>query len=212
MLSLTKKSEAQPVAAPLWHANFRNFERLPDTKVVRTTFFVNTAAIAATVCLLLWLGFREYHIYSLGEQIADAQRQVDSNTKQNNEAIRLTKIFADEERKMLEAIAYRRTPISPAEFITSLGASLPKEVSVESVDARMTEASGGTYVVKGLVAGTPDQASGAASRYVDMLRAHSRLGTVFDPITLTNLSRDASSGFLTFEIVMKVKPDTKEKK
>ena len=113
---------------------------------------------------------------------------------------------------MLEAIAYRRTPISPAEFITSLGASLPKEVSVESVDARMTEASGGTYVVKGLVAGTPDQASGAASRYVDMLRAHSRLGTVFDPITLTNLSRDASSGFLTFEIVMKVKPDAKEKK
>ena len=212
MLSLTKKSDAQPVAAPLWHANFRNFERLPDTKVVRTTFFVNTAAIAATVCLLLWLGFREYHIYSLGEQIADAQRQIDSNTKQNNEAIRLTKIFADEEKKMLEAVAYRRSSISPAEFITSLGASLPKEISIESLDARMNDASGATYVLKGLVAGTPDQASGAASRYVDMLRSHPRLGAVFDPITLTNLNRDASSGFLSFEIVMKAKPDAKEKK
>ena len=44
MLSLTKKSDAVPVAAPLWHTNFRNFDRLPDTKVVRTAFFVNTAA------------------------------------------------------------------------------------------------------------------------------------------------------------------------
>ena len=45
-LSLTKKSDAQSAVAPVWHPNFRNFERLPDTKVVRTTFFVNTAAQA----------------------------------------------------------------------------------------------------------------------------------------------------------------------
>ena len=212
MLSLTKKSDAQPVAAPLWHADFRNFERLPDTKPISTNFLVNTVAIGTTVCLLLWLGFREFHIYSLGEQIADAQRQIDGNTKQNNEAIRQTKIFADEERKLLEASAYRHSAISPAEFITSLGSAQPKEISIESVDARMNEASGGTYALKGFVAGTPDQASGAASRYVDMLRAHAHLGTVFDPITLTNLTRDASSGFLSFEIVMKVKPDAKEKK
>ena len=56
MLSLTKKSDSEPVAAPLWHTNFRNFEQLPDTKVVRTTFFVNTAAIAIAAGLLLWLG------------------------------------------------------------------------------------------------------------------------------------------------------------
>jgi len=66
MLSLTKKSDAQ-VASPLWHTNFRNFERLPDTKVVRTTFFINTAAVALTLGLLLWLGYREYHLYNLRE-------------------------------------------------------------------------------------------------------------------------------------------------
>ena len=90
MLSLTKKSDAQPVAAPLWHTNFRNFDRLPDTKVVRTAFFVNTGAGALAIALLLWLGYREYRIHSIGEQITDAQREIDSNAKKNADALRLT--------------------------------------------------------------------------------------------------------------------------
>ena len=211
-LSLTKKSDAQPAAAPLWHPNFRNFERLPDTKVVRTAFFVNTAASAATLCLLLWLGYREYHIYSLGEQIADAQGQIDKNMRLNKEALRLTKIFADEEKKLAEAEAFQRAPISPAEFVTLLGQTLPKEIAIESLEARMAETGGGaTFLLRGVVAGTPDQASGAASSYVDMLRAHPRLGKVFDPITLTNINRDPR-GFLTLDISLKIKAEGKEKK
>jgi len=212
-LSLTKKSDDQPAMAPLWHPNFRNFERLPDTKVVRTTFFVNTAAIAVTIGLLLWMGYREYHIYSLGEQIAEAQKEIDSNSKQNQEALRLSKLFADEEKKLAEAQAFRQAPINAAEFVTLLGQTLPKEISIESVDARTADASGTVnYQLRGLVAGTPDQAAGAASSYVEMLRAHPRLGTVFDPITLANLNRDARSSFLAFDIQMKIKAQPKEKK
>ena len=97
MLSLTKKSD-EPVAAPLWHTNFRNFERLPDTKVVRTTFFVNTAAGAVAIALLMWLGYGEYRLHNLSEQIAASQREIDANAKRNTEALRLTKIFSDEDR------------------------------------------------------------------------------------------------------------------
>ncbi len=212
MLSLTKKSETQPVAAPLWHTNFRNFERLPDTKVVRTTFFINTAAIAVTLGLLLWFGYREYHIYNLGEQIADAQRQIDANAKQNKEALRLSKIFADEEDKLAEAEAFQRFPISPVEFVSLLGQTLPKDISIESVDARLGDANSSTFTLRGLVAGTRDQASGAASSYVDMLRANPRFGAIFEPITLTNLNPDARSGFLAFEIVFKIRSGAREKK
>lgn len=212
MLSLTKKSETQPVAAQLWHTNFRNFERLPDTKVVRTTFFINTAAIAITIGLVLWLGYREYHIYSLGEQIADAQKQIDSNAKQNTEALRLSKIFAEEQGKLDEAEAFQRSAISPIEFINLLGKTLPKVISIGSVEARLADANSSTFTVHGVVAGTRDEASGAASSYVDMLRADPRLGTVFDPITLTNLNPDASTGLLTFEIVFKIKVGVKGRK
>jgi hypothetical protein len=209
MLSLTKKSDQQGEAEPLWHPNFRNFERLPDTKVVRTTFFVNTAAIAITIGLLLWFGYREYHIYDLGVQIADAQKQIDNNARQNREAIRLSKVFSDEEVKLAELVAFRHSAISPAELILILGQTLPREVSIESIDARLGDANAATLVLRGLVAGTPDQASGAASSYVDGLRAHAQLSKIFGSITLTNLNRDSRSGFLAFEIMFKAKSAAK---
>jgi hypothetical protein len=211
-LPLTKKSDAE-AAPPLWHTNFRNFERLPDTKVVRTTFFINTGAVAVTVCLLLWFGYQEYHIYNLGEQIAAAQKDIDANSKQNKEALRLSKIFADEDKKLVEVANFQRAPISPAELVTLLGQTLPKEIAVMSLDASLAPRIGtGSVQIRGQVAGTPDQAAGTASSYVDMLRSHPRLGTVFDSIVLANLNRDAGSNSLMFDISMKVKSDTKEKK
>jgi hypothetical protein len=206
MLSLTKKSD-EPVAAPLWHTNFRNFERLPDTKVVRTTFFVNTAAGAVAIALLLWLGFREYTIYNLGEQIATAQKEIDANAKQNTEALRLTKLFTDEEKKLAETEAFLKTPVAVSEFVVIIGQTLPKEISIDFSDIRVpTDPKiAQSYVIRGVVAGTRDQAAGSASSYVEILRAHPRLGTVFNPITLDKLTPDVSSGFMSFEISLKVK-------
>jgi hypothetical protein len=213
-LSLSKKSDAQPAVAPLWHPNFRNFERLPDTKVVRTTFFINTAAIAATLVLLFWFGHREFQIKNLGDQIADAQKQIDDNAKQNREALRLTKIFADEQKKLAEAVDFQRTPLAPSAFVALLGETLPKEISIDAIDGRLVGTVGNpaAFQLRGVVAGTPDQASGAASQYVDMLRAHPTFGTVFDPITLNNINRDARSNFLAFDITLKAKAGAKEKK
>src|SRR5256885_4033858 len=99
MLPLTKKSDDLSGAEPLWHPNFRNFERLPDTKVVRTTFFINIASIAITLALILWLGFREYHVRTLQQQIAATEQEISSNSKQNAEALRLNKLFVAEDKK-----------------------------------------------------------------------------------------------------------------
>lgn len=209
MLSLKKKSDAQPVAAPLWHTNFRDFERLPDTKVVRTTFFINTAAIAVAIVMLLWLGYREYDNFSIGEQIAEAGRQIESNTKQNAEALRLSKVFLDEEKKLAEAVAFMKVPITPIEFIELLGDTLPKDISIDYADTRINDAKNSTFQIRGRVAGSPDQASGITSSYVDMLRADSRLNKVFDPITLNRLDRDTSGGFMVFDISLTIKAGKK---
>ena len=213
-LSLTKKGDAQPAVAPLWHPNFRNFERLPDTKVVRTAFFINAAAIAVTLGLLLWFGSREYTIKNLGDQIAEAQKQIDDNSRQNKEALRLSKLFADEQKKLTEAETFRASAIRPSEFVSLLGETLPREISIDLLEGKLTAqgTSPGSYQLRGVVAGTPDQASGAASRFVDLLRAQQKLGTIFDPITLNSLNRDARSNFLAFDITMKMKPETMEKK
>ena len=211
-LSLTKKSDAQLATAPLWHPNFRNFERLPDTKVVRTAFFVNAGAIFVSLCLLLWLGYREYHIYSLNKEIVAAQREIDSKSQQNKEALRLSRLFADEEKKLTEAATFTRLLMVPSEFVVILGQTLPKEIALETVDMRLSETAGPICVLRGLVSGTPDQASGTASSYIEQLHGQPRFASTFESINLTSLTRDPKTGFLIFEVVFKIKNDAKEKK
>lgn len=211
MLSLTKKSDAQPVAAPLWHTNFRNFDRLPDTKVVRTTFFINTAAGAVAIALLLWVGYREYRLYNLSEQIAAAQREIDSNAKKNAEALRLSQIFTDEEKKIADTEGFLKVPITVSDYVELIGQTLPKEISIDFADLRIpADPKNQLFVLRGMVAGTRDQAAGTASSYVDQLREHPSLGTIFDPITLDKLTPDASTGFMSIEISLKVKSEVKK--
>jgi hypothetical protein len=208
MLSLKRKSDAQPVTAPRWHPNFRNFERLPDTKVVRTAFFINTAAVAVAVGMVLWVGNKEYTNYSIREQIAQAQGEIEANTRQNAEAVRLSKQFAEESKKMAEAAVFLRIPISPVEYTAIIGGTMPREIVIDFLDTRALGENakvGAVYQIRGRVAGSPDQASGVASQYVDTLRAHPRLSEVFSNISLNKINRDASGGFLAFEILLTVK-------
>ncbi len=205
MLSLKKKSDAQPLTAPLWHPNFRDFERLPDTKVVRTTFFINTAAVAASVAMLLWFGFREYDNHNISQQITEANRQIENNRKQNEEAIKLAKTFADEEKKISEAIAFMQVPIAPIQFVAVLGETLPKDISIEYIDSKIIDPKNSQFQIRGRVAGSPDLASGITSSYVDTLRANESFTRVFSSVTLNRLDRDPAGGFMVFEITLKIK-------
>jgi hypothetical protein len=205
MLSLTKKSDAQPLAAPQWHTNFRDFERLPDTKVVRTTFFINTAAIAVAIGMLLWLGYREYSIRNTTEQVAAANRQIDSNKKQNAEALKLSKAFLEETKKIEDASSFVKVAITPVEFLGMIGRTLPKDIAIDTVDIRINDPKNMVFQLRGKVAGSPDLASGITSSYVDMLRADDGLNKVFDPITLNRLDRDSAGGFMVFEISLTIK-------
>jgi hypothetical protein len=208
MLSLKKKSDAQPVAVPRWHTNFRNFERLPDTKVVRTAFFINTAAVAAAIVMLLWVGYREYQNMSIRDQISRAEGEIAANAKQNAEATRLSKALAEQIKRFDEAAAFVQIPISPVEYAGIIGETLPREILIDYLETKTIPA-GATaptvYQLRGRVAGSPDQASGVASQYVDILRAQPRLKEVFDPIDLRRIDRDVSGGFLAFEITLSVR-------
>lgn len=208
MLSLTKKSDDQPVTAPRWHTNFRNFDTLPDTKVVRTTFFINTAAIVVAVSMGLWLGFREYTNYNIRQQQADAQQQIESNSKQNAEALKLSKIFAAEEKKLNEAAAFMRVPIGLEEFIEIIGLSLPKEISIDFTEKRIT-GDKIEFELRGRAAGSNDQATGIANTYSNMLQSHPRLGKVFNTIELKSVERDNSGTFMFFNILLTLKAEKK---
>jgi hypothetical protein len=60
-------------------------------------------------------------------------------------------------------------------------------------------------VVRGRVAGSPDQASGIANANVDQLKADAPLATTFDPITLQRIDRNPNGAYMSFEINFTVK-------
>src|SRR5438552_6654267 len=104
MLSFLKKKSDVADAAQVapWHPNFRNYEKLPDIKVVRTAFFVNGTAIALVVALATYFGIKEWQLHGLNTQIADWQRQIDRDKKESELAIAQFKKFQVEEARINE--------------------------------------------------------------------------------------------------------------
>src|SRR6185503_13815987 len=123
-----KKPEADAVSAmPPWHPNMRNLARLPDTKVVRTTFFVNGAFIFLAIGFLLWFAYQEYEIHNLDRQIAAWAAQIDRDKKDSDKFIALYKKFQDEQARISEVSAFVNSRPSVSVLLMRLGQTLPKD-------------------------------------------------------------------------------------
>lgn len=209
-LSFLTRSDAGPALAPNWHPNFRDFERLPDTKVVRTTFFVNAAAITLAVAMLLWVGWREYQISALNQQLAEADAAVARNRKANADALRHSQTFVAAEKKIAEAAAFVAGPLAPTDFLRLIGASLPREIQLDFAEMRLGDPKTRLCLLRGVVAGTKDEASGAASAYVETLRTLPEFAAMFEKVELRAITTDPRTGMLSFEIQLRFKPEDKK--
>jgi hypothetical protein len=195
-----KKSEKAAVSlVPAWHPNFRNFERLPDVKVVRTSFFVNCVAVVITLVVLLYFGLQEYKLRDVRLQINDWQHQIDANQKPSEQAVSLYRKFQEAEGKATEIAAFVKSNIIRSNFVVDLGQSLPDNIVLTAIEVRETD-----VVLRGLVRGTSEEASGKAEAYLDQLRGSPRLRTKFDA-EMPSISRDTKANQLDFEIVLKSK-------
>jgi hypothetical protein len=203
MLPLLKKKPkvaSAPPLMPAWHPSFRNYERLPDIKVVRTVFFVNSAAITVALALFTVFIFKEYHLYSLRRQVADVQAQGDRDKPGSDQAIALFKKFQSEEKKILEVDAFLKARPLFSDLLLQIGQTLPKNIALNSLDLHDNG-----LVMRGAVRGAPELASGEASNYVEQLRGDKAIKVLFDEVTLTSISRNAQTGRLSIELFLKFK-------
>jgi hypothetical protein len=207
MLSSLKKpsDKSSAVMVPAWHPNFRIAERLPDTKAVRTSFFINGLAIFIVIALLVYTGVREYDLYTLRSDTASALSAVQARKPVSDRAIVLYKNFQEEEKKVLalqDFLSASRYTIS--DFILQLGGSLPPSINLYGIDCATTQ-----VTLRGAIKGAPDEASGRAVSYVEDLRKNEVLSKLFASITLTNIARDSSTGLIQFVIDLKVREPSK---
>ena len=200
LFKIKKSEKAAASLVPSWHPNFRNFERLPDVKVVRTSFFVNCAAIVIASGVLLYFVLQEYKLHEVHAQISDLQSEIDAKQKDSERAVLLYQKFQNEEKKAAEVVAFVKSDFIHSDFIIYLGQSLPNDIVLNSIDVHDSGVS-----LNGIVMGTSDEASGRAEAYIDHLRADPRLSSKFETISLTGLNRDAKAGQLNFQLFLKSK-------
>lgn len=207
MLSLLKKKPDAAAAnqTPAWHPNFRNFERLPDTKVVRTTFFVNATAIVVALVALIFTGNREVSLHSLNAQLEEIEAQIVRDKPASDKAVSLFTKFQAEEKQLAEVEAFLKARPIVSDLVLRVAQTLPKNIALDYLDLREN-----LVTIRGTVRGAPDMASGYASTYVDQLRTDPELALKFDDVLLKNLNRIPTSGRLAIEIELKLKGAAKK--
>src|SRR5438105_3777790 len=137
MSLLQKKSDAPAVPElPAWHPNFRNYEKLPDIKVVRTAFFVNAAAISLALALATYAAFKEWQLHVVRAQIGDRQAQIDRDKKASDQAIALFKKFQAEEARINEVDAFLRSKPLVSALVIHLAQTMPPRIAIDSLDLR----------------------------------------------------------------------------
>ena len=207
MLSLLKKKPDAATAnlTPAWHPNFRNFERLPDTKVVRTTFFVNGSAIAVALVLFVYTGNRELNLHGINSQIEEVEAQIVRDKPASDKAVSLYTKFQAEEAQLNEVDAFIKARPIVSDLLLRIGQTLPANVALDYFDLREN-----LLTLRGTVRGAPDMASGYASAYVEQLRVDPVLVLKIDDVVLKNLNRIPISGRLAIEIELKLKGAAKK--
>lgn len=202
MLSLLKrKSDADAEAAqPAWHPNFRNYEKLPDVKVVRTAFFINGVAILVAVSLATYLGFREWQLRIVNEQIVQVQAQIDRDKPVSDQAIALFKKFQAEEAKVNEVDTFMKSKPMVSALLVRLAQTLPENIALDNFDLRDSG-----LTVRLSVRGDAAAASGYATAYLEQLRADKQLAE-FAPATFTSTpTRNPATGMMAVEFLLRAK-------
>ena len=203
MLALLKKrnkEQASSLQAPAWHPDLRNPERLPDTKIVRTAFFLNGAAVVAAVSMLLWLSVTAYQLRDLRQQIGRWEVDIERQRRTSDHAIGLYRKFQADAKPVEEVNAFLTSRPVPSEILLRLAETLPAYLALDRVDLREA-----LFTLKGSVRGSADQASGAASAYLELLQQDRFFTDRFDEIKLVSLTRNPQTGRMVVDITMKGK-------
>lgn len=202
MLSLFRKKSEEAAAAvmPAWHPNFRDYEKLPDVKVVRTAFFVNGGAVFVALGLAVYVATQEVHLHTLGVQIAEEQAKIDRAKKGSDQAVAAFKKFQAEEAVTLEVDGFVKSKPAVSAVIRRLGDTLPPDVAIDALDF---QADG--LVLRLAVRGDAVAASGRATAYLEQLKADKELSQFAEFIFAQAPERNPLSGRISVQFRLRYK-------
>jgi hypothetical protein len=180
---------------PPWHPDLRIVESLPDTKVVRTAFWVNGVAIVLAIIMLGLLGHDRWRLHELNKEIADWQHQIDHDKRQSAEAVLLYQKFKLEEAKVKEVSDFVESQPVISAIVLRLGEITPKRIALDGLDFRNAG-----FSIRATVKGAPERANPDASAYERLLRADKVLGPMLADVNILTMKKSTTTGRLAIEI------------
>ena len=119
-----------------WRPDFREAEKLPDTKVIRTGFLLNFIAIAVALLVVSLYAVREYSLQVTMQSVKELERRVTESTPENRLILDANKRFRQSAELVEEAVAFDRQPVAFDTFIEEVSRSLPKGIQLTQIELR----------------------------------------------------------------------------
>jgi Tfp pilus assembly protein PilN len=196
-----KKTEGSQQQSLPWHPNFRNYERLPDIKVVRTAFFVNLVAVVLALGSLSFVVWREYETATLRRQVAQVEERIPADKAKSTEAVALYKEFQKHSDRIEEIRQFKLRGFSVTPIMVHLASTMPSDVVLTSLDFQEKR-----IVLRGIIRGSADEATGNAGRYFEKLKADKVLAQTVESVTATNMSKNQQDKQFYIEFILNLKP------
>ena len=192
-----EKAEARSFMA--WHPNFADTSRLPDVKVVRTTFFLNGASIAILGAFLLYFGDKEYSLYQVNSEIVSRESDIKTNKIESTKAVAEYGKYLAEEKTLAEVLNLTKDPFVFSDCVMHLASSLPDRVTLQKIVYR---GPGQLFLMSATVQGLDESAGDIASDFVKQLQNDKYLKENFTDVSLTGTVRNTDRSTLSLEISM----------
>ena len=112
-----------------WRPDLRNVEILPDTKVIRTGFLLNSLGILVALGCLGYYGYKEMDLQSLASEVNGLRLQVEDATPDDRQVLNINKDFVQRAGIVSEVVSFDTETVKFHDFLAEIGNAV-QEASV----------------------------------------------------------------------------------
>lgn len=183
---------------PNWHLDFRDVASMPEDRVVRVRFLVNTCAGALTLILLTLVGWQLLARHGVIARLQFWDEQIALHRREYSEQQLEVRDYMTEAGKIKDAYDLIYSPFVPSEFVLTLGRTIPDRMTIDMIGY-----AAGVVTIRGSLAESPEQASRVLGRFIETLRSDAQIRSLFADISASSLDRAKQGDLFNFEIVLK---------
>ena len=184
----------------LWHPNFRVVATLPDTKVIRTSFIVNVAAVGLVLATSAFLVLREQETAEVLAQTATWTARIQGGTPAYATATKFQKDFSEGEKRLKEIEAFVTTDHVASLFLRRVAETLPRYCTIDAV-----EMYGLGVRLRGSLVGSSVKVPDIATTYAKQLETDPFFSSQMQSVKLDSLEPEKDANRMLFVIEMKCK-------